>query len=44
MADALDTVKEINESTDKYLFYKLSRPIKDLKHMDPSVIHETMRP
>ncbi len=33
MADALDTVKEINESTDKYLFYKLSRPIKDLKHM-----------
>ncbi len=33
MADALDTVKEINESTDRYLFYKLSRPIKDLKHM-----------
>ena len=33
MADALDTIKAINESTDKYLFYKLSRPIKDLKHM-----------
>ena len=33
MADALDTIKAINESTDKYLFYKYSRPIKDLKHM-----------
>ncbi len=33
MADALSIIKAIDETQDKYLFYKESRPIKDLKHM-----------